>query len=172
MKKTAIIKMGVLATISLLLTGCGVAPKTPAGNTNASAVVSPSAETTGVTLTDGNNVINDVLPDQIVDLTQDASSAKTITMTSFYGAIAEGKKFPQFSIKEITVKKGDNVQMNITNTAGNHDFNIDEFNVHIETPKDKEVVAKFTASKSGRFIYYCSMPGHRAGGHWGILNVK
>jgi FtsP/CotA-like multicopper oxidase with cupredoxin domain len=172
MKKTVLLKLGALAAMGLLLAGCGTPPPAPESGVNAGTnAVSPAASSK-IRLVDGNNAIDDVMPDQIVDLTKDASPTKTITMTSFYGAIGEGKKFPQFSIKEITVKKGDAVQLNVTNTVGNHNLNIDEFNVHIETPKDVQVVAKFTANKSGRFIYYCSMPNHRAGGHWGVLNVQ
>ncbi|MFA7298562.1 MAG: hypothetical protein WC010_02850 [Candidatus Absconditabacterales bacterium] len=96
--------------------------------------------------------------------------AKEFTMTSFVEMVDE-KPHPQYSIKEMTVKKGELVRIKVTVTKGMHDFNIDEFNVHSETPLDQETVIEFTADKAGTFIYYCSKPGHRANGHWGTLTV-
>jgi len=63
------------------------------------------------------------------------------------------------------------VKVKITVTKGMHNFNIDEFNVHFATPINQETVVEFVADKVGKFIYYCSMPGHRANGHWGTLTV-
>ena len=56
-------------------------------------------------------------------------------------------------------------------TSGTHDFNIDEFNVHASTPTGKVTPVEFVADKSGEFVYYCSLPGHRENGHWGTLKV-
>lgn len=97
-------------------------------------------------------------------------TVKEFTMTSFT-EIIDGKYFPQFSSKEITVKKGDRVRIKITTTKGMHDFKIDEFNVYSETPLNQEVVIEFTADKVGDFVYYCTKPGHRQNGHWGTLKV-
>lgn len=96
--------------------------------------------------------------------------AKEFSMTS-YTDIVDGNYHPNFSVKEITVKKGDRVRIKITEISGMHNFNIDEYGVHIDTPLNKEVVAEFVADKAGEFIYYCSKPGHRANGHWGTLKV-
>ncbi len=95
---------------------------------------------------------------------------KEFSMTSFT-KILSGQYFPQYSLKEITVKKGDKVKIKITATSGMHDFNIDEFDVSAETPLNKETVVEFVADKAGTFIYYCSKPGHRKNGHWGTLIV-
>lgn len=95
---------------------------------------------------------------------------KDFTMKSFVELI-DGKPKPQYSLKEITVNKGDLVRINITVTKGMHDFNLDEFNIHATTPLNQEISVEFVADKSGDFIYYCSMPGHRQNGHWGTLRV-
>lgn len=95
---------------------------------------------------------------------------KEFSMDSFY-TIDNGTAHPQFSVKDLTVNKGDRVRITITNIKGNHDFNIDEFNVHAETPLNQSVTVDFIADKSGDFVYYCSKPGHRAAGHWGTLHV-
>ncbi|MEK7139606.1 MAG: hypothetical protein AAB817_02805 [Patescibacteria group bacterium] len=95
---------------------------------------------------------------------------KSFTMTSFY-ELVDGQPKPQFSVREIAVKKGDKVRIVVTNTKGGHDFNLDEFNVHVVTPLNQEVVVEFTADQVGDFVYYCNTPGHRALGHWGTLKV-
>jgi heme/copper-type cytochrome/quinol oxidase subunit 2 len=93
-------------------------------------------------------------------------SVKEFSMTAYYDA--QGK---WFSVKEMTVKKGDLVRIKATNTAGMHDVTIDEFKVYKTLPLNQEVTIEFTADKVGDFVYYCSMPGHRAGGQWGTLHV-
>ncbi|OGZ65511.1 MAG: hypothetical protein A2812_00020 [Candidatus Staskawiczbacteria bacterium RIFCSPHIGHO2_01_FULL_36_16] len=99
------------------------------------------------------------------------STVKEFTMTSFY-EIVDGQPRPQYSLKEITVNKGDSVRIKITVTKGMHDFKIDEFSVYADTKElNKEYVVEFTADKVGEFIYYCAKSGHRANGHWGTLIV-
>jgi len=98
--------------------------------------------------------------------TGSASSVKEFTMTAYFD-----EKGKWFSLKEMTVKKGDNVRLTITNTKGMHNFNIDELGIKKELPLNTPVVVEFTADKAGEFVYYCAMPGHRAGGQWGTLRV-
>jgi heme/copper-type cytochrome/quinol oxidase subunit 2 len=93
-------------------------------------------------------------------------AVKEFSMTSYFDA--DGK---WFSLKEISVKKGDTVRIKVTNTKGTHDFNIDEYSIKQMTPLDVETVIEFVADKAGVFEYYCSMPGHRAGGQVGTLKV-
>lgn len=98
------------------------------------------------------------------------NDVKEFSMNSFV-VFENSQPKPQYSIKEITVKKGDKVRLKITNTAGSHDFKIDEYNIYKETPLNQEQVVEFTADKTGNFIYYCTQPGHRQAGHWGTLKV-
>lgn len=95
---------------------------------------------------------------------------KEFTMTSFT-EIIDGKYYPQYSEKELTVNKGDLVRIKITTTSGKHDFKIDEFNVYSETPLEEEVIIEFIADEAGEFIYWCTKPKHRENGHWGTLTV-
>lgn len=106
-----------------------------------------------------------------VEKNQSAATAtqgdvKEFSMTSYYD-----EKGKWFSLKEISVKKGDTVRIKVTNTKGTHDFNIDEYGIKQMTPFNEETVIEFTADKVGEFAYYCSMPGHRAGGQVGTLKV-
>ena len=98
-------------------------------------------------------------------------AVKEFAMDSFV-EFADGKPKPQFSVKEITVNKGDLVKLKITVTSGMHDFKIDEFDVYADTKElNKEYLVEFTADKVGEFVYYCNQPGHRTNGHWGTLKV-
>ncbi|OGI19988.1 MAG: hypothetical protein A3J06_04670 [Candidatus Moranbacteria bacterium RIFCSPLOWO2_02_FULL_48_19] len=96
-----------------------------------------------------------------------AGDVKEFSMTSFYD-----EKGKWFSLKEISVKKGDVVRIKVTNIKGLHDFNIDEYGIKKATPLNQEVIIEFTADKVGEFEYYCSMPGHRQAGQFGKLIVK
>lgn len=97
-----------------------------------------------------------------------SGGVKEFTMTSYYDPV--GQK-PHFSVPEIAVKKGDTVRIKVTNTFGMHNFKIDEFNVFANTPLNEEVIVEFVADKTGEFVYYCAMPGHRAAGQFGTLRV-
>ena len=94
------------------------------------------------------------------------SAVKEFTMTAFYDDTGIW-----FSLKEISVSKGDIVRMKVTNIKGTHDFTLDEYGIKKMTPLNEEVVIEFTADKVGEFIYYCSVPGHRQKGQWGTLKV-
>lgn len=113
-----------------------------------------------------------IINKETVDLTSKTSMAdiKEFTMTSFVNMV-DGKPKPEYSLKEIIVKKGDLVRIKVTVTSGMHDFKIDEFNVYSDTKINEEAVVEFTADKAGEFIYYCTKPGHRQNGHWGTLKV-
>ncbi len=95
-----------------------------------------------------------------------SAPVKEFSMTSFYDNTGIW-----FSLKEISVNKGDLVRIKITNIKGMHDFKIDEFGVYSETPLNQETIIEFVADKSGEFIYYCAKPGHRQKGQWGTLKV-
>jgi len=101
---------------------------------------------------------------------EDESSVKEVSMDSFT-EIIDGKYFPQFSVKEITVKKGQTLRLKINTTSGMHNFKIDEFDVFSETPTGEVTTIEFTPDQVGEFVYYCAKPGHRALGHWGTLKV-
>lgn len=101
------------------------------------------------------------------DVAMNAGDVKEFSMTSFYD-----DKGKWFSLKEISVKKGERVRIKVTNTKGSHDFTLDEYGIKETTPLNKEVVIEFIADKAGEFTYYCSVPGHRQGGQFGKLIVK
>lgn len=78
-----------------------------------------------------------------------------------------------FTPNAITVNKGDKVTFILENVAGVHDLVIDELKV--KTPVIQTggtATVSFTASKSGSFVYYCDIPGHRQKGMFGTLVVQ
>lgn len=74
----------------------------------------------------------------------------------------------------LVVNPGDVVQITLINgQAVEHDLVIDEFGVSTGsvTQLNEERVITFTADQEGTFEYYCNVPGHRAAGMVGTLQV-
>lgn len=93
-----------------------------------------------------------------------AAATKTFTV--------EGGNFT-FSVKEMKVKKGDNVQVVFQNKEGFHDWILDEFNAKTKQIKAGETeTIEFVADKIGTFEYYCSVGKHRQMGMVGKLIVE
>ncbi len=93
----------------------------------------------------------------------ESSTAKVITMDagSFY-----------YSVKTITVKKGEKVKIIMTSRDMMHDLNIDELGVKLPITKSGETNSiEFTAGKVGTFEYYCSVGQHRKQGQVGKITV-
>jgi len=108
--------------------------------------------------------LSDQQTQQITEGTDKSTTKKTFNITggNFY-----------FVPNKITVNKGDQVTLVMTNAGGVHNINIDELGVKSSTIKTGEATSvTFTASKTGSFVYYCSIPGHRAKGMWGTLTVQ
>lgn len=124
-----------------------------------------SAPEAGVAGNNGqNSVIDSAAPAATGNNKEQA--VKEFTMTSFYDDTGIW-----FSLKEISVNKGEIVRIKVTNIKGTHDFTLDEYGIKKMTPLNEEVVIEFTADKAGEFIYYCSVSGHRQKGQWGTLKV-
>lgn len=79
----------------------------------------------------------------------------------------------EFSVKEIRVKKGDRVRINLAIEQGMHDWVLDEFGARTPQLKTGESgTVEFIADKAGTFEYYCSVPTHRQRGMVGKLIVE
>ena len=119
--------------------------------------------------------INNNQNNNVAEVVQVASENKSQIVKEFeiesFVEFIDGKPKPQFSLKEITVNKGDLVRIKITNIKGTHDFKLDEFGVFADTPLNQKITVEFMADKTGEFIYYCNQPGHRANGQFGTLKV-
>lgn len=96
-------------------------------------------------------------------------TSKTVTDKTFN--ITGGNFY--FVPNKIMVNKGDKVTFVMTNGGGMHDLVIDELGVKTPVIKSGEAAsATFTADKTGSFVYYCDVPGHREKGMWGTLTVQ
>ena len=98
----------------------------------------------------------------------DADSETAAVVKEF---AVSGKNF-SFTPALITVNKGNKVRITFQNTAGFHDFRIDEFGVATKQAQSPATeVLEFTADKVGSFEYYCSVGRHRVMGMKGTLKV-
>jgi plastocyanin len=79
----------------------------------------------------------------------------------------------KFSPATIAVKKGDTVKVTFVNSAGMHDWKIDEFNAVTKVLQSgQQETVQFVADKTGSFEYYCSVGNHRQMGMKGMLTVE
>ena len=61
-----------------------------------------------------------------------------------------------FSPSEITVKKGQPVELNIVSTDANHGLAIEEWGIRVDAPKGKTAVVKFLPTEVGTFQGKCA----------------
>jgi nitrite reductase (NO-forming) len=74
----------------------------------------------------------------------------------------------------LKVHEGEAVQINLVNGEGaEHDIIVDQYGVRTGRVVGKGASSSlfFTASKTGEFSYYCSVPGHREAGMEGRIDV-
>ncbi len=114
---------------------------------------------------DGDPMTDDSMVDVSIDSTVDTSA----------GAVSfnvEGTNH-QFSVKNMTVKKGQTVTINFANGDGMHDWVLDTFEGArtpvIKTGEKSSIT--FVADEVGTFEYYCSVGNHRERGMVGTFVV-
>jgi cytochrome c oxidase subunit 2 len=79
----------------------------------------------------------------------------------------------EYDIKEIRVKKGDTVTINLKSVGGFHDWVLDEFDAASPRINEgEETSVTFVADTVGTFQYYCSVMSHRQKGMIGYLIVE
>ena len=115
---------------------------------------------------------DNMIDEELSSIQNDEDSIVKEFYMESYSQMIDGKPAPRFSLSTIEVNKWDNVRFIIKTTSWKHNFNLDEFDINVDTPLDEEVVVEFVADKAWSFEYYCSMPWHRANGHWGTLIVN
>ncbi|MEJ5240521.1 MAG: copper-containing nitrite reductase [Anaerolineales bacterium] len=74
----------------------------------------------------------------------------------------------------LSARVGNTVKITLTSGDGvEHDIAFPDFNAKSEhvVGKGSSVTLTFTADKSGSFVYYCTLPGHREAGMEGKFNV-
>ncbi len=131
------------------------------------STMTPSEE---MTVGDDTAMTASTSPQTSTSTSADITAVKEFALDSFM-KMDGANRIAGFSVKDITVKKGDHVRIVVTNIAGTHDFNLDEFGVDVETPEGQKTTIEFTADKVGNFKYYCSKYNHRQLGQEGTLHV-
>jgi plastocyanin len=78
----------------------------------------------------------------------------------------------RFGQDEIHLKVGQTVTFTLDNKdLYAHSFDADDFDVHTAMPANSQVMASFTATRSGTFDFYCGVPGHTQAGMVGKIIV-
>lgn len=77
-----------------------------------------------------------------------------------------------FDPDRIRVDAGEAVAIVLTSSDVQHDFTIDALDAHVAVGPGETARGGFRAAGPGRYEFYCSVPGHRAGGMEGELVVE
>ncbi len=99
-------------------------------------------------------------------------SDETSATSNVKELMVEGSNF-KFAPNQLKVKTGDHVKITFKNTAGMHDFRIDDLGIATKVLRTGgQETIEFTADKAGSFEYYCSVGDHKAMGMKGMLVVE
>ncbi|MDX1413374.1 MAG: cupredoxin domain-containing protein [Candidatus Promineifilaceae bacterium] len=79
----------------------------------------------------------------------------------------------RFAAEVIKVQAGETVRLVLDNEDRlPHSFDVDEWDLHIAMPGNKQVTAEFTPDLPGEYRFYCGLPGHVEAGMVGTLIVE
>lgn len=109
---------------------------------------------------------------QTVQAQDKTQLSNTSSQTTQNEITIEAKEF-SMSPSNATVNKGEVTILykNIGHVA--HSFVIGDLGIKVDAIRPGETTTiKFTANQSGSFEFWCGVPGHKAAGMHGILNVK
>ena len=88
------------------------------------------------------------------------------------GEIAVTATYPRFQPAKIEVTKDKAVRLKLTSADAAHTFTVDELGINFSIPSHQTVTQEITVNKTGAYTFYCAVPGHRAAGMQGTLEVK
>lgn len=82
-----------------------------------------------------------------------------------------------YSEERLAVSPGESLEITLTNSQGNHDFDIDELNIDTEVISQGEtntvtVTIPEDAQTGTEYAYYCSVGNHRTQGMEGTIVVE
>jgi plastocyanin len=74
----------------------------------------------------------------------------------------------------IHVNRGETVRLRLINSSGVHDIAIPAFNVQSAklTRRGTRTTIQFSSEKTGEYVYFCTIPGHRSAGMEGTIIVE
>jgi plastocyanin len=77
-----------------------------------------------------------------------------------------------FSPKNLKVKAGQKVTIALHSKDSVHDFTVQGGDTVVEVGGDKTKRGTFKLAKAGKYVFYCSIPGHRAAGMHGTITAN
>jgi plastocyanin len=77
-----------------------------------------------------------------------------------------------FSPKNFKVKAGKKITITLHSKDSVHDFTIQGGDTVVEVGGGKTKTGSFKLAKPGKYIFYCSIPGHRAAGMQGTITAN
>lgn len=158
----------VLVPVALLLSACGGGddPTIPAASDTSTAhgAMTESSGNSGMDM--GGMKMGDddtAMSDGHGEASEARAGAREVpvTATSF-----------RFEPAEIRARVGENLAIVLTATDILHDFTIDELGAHVAADRGQTATGGVTATKPGRYTYYCTVAGHRQAGMQGTLIVE
>lgn len=79
----------------------------------------------------------------------------------------------EFDPDTIEVDAGEDIAIELAAEDAEHDFVIDELELHVvAADKGERATGGFTAPSAGTYTFYCSVAGHRGAGMEGTLVVR
>lgn len=78
----------------------------------------------------------------------------------------------RFDPDEIEAQVGEDLAIVLNSDDILHDFTIDKLDAHIAAEPGETSQGGLGPDEPGRYIYYCSVPGHREAGMEGVLVVE
>ena len=81
-----------------------------------------------------------------------------------------GRSF-EFEPEDITVRRGEDIAVELSSEDSLHDFTIDELDAHVAAERGATSVGGVRADEAGRYTFYCWVEGHREAGMEGIVVV-
>lgn len=112
-------------------------------------------------------------PEGAPEVTPPEEAPPEVTVPEVKEFIVSGTEY-SFSPSSISVRAGDQVKVTFQNTGRiAHNFVVEGLGVNTRTiGGGKTDTVEFTAPTSGTYTIFCSVPGHRAAGMEGTLEVE
>lgn len=102
-----------------------------------------------------------------------ADTGQTAAVPANGRIVVIGKEF-KFIPNAIRVKKGQHVAIVFKNKGkASHNLTIPELGLHTKTIHARsQATLEFTATKAGRYRFWCTVPGHKGAGMKGVVTVS
>lgn len=77
-----------------------------------------------------------------------------------------------FTPRTIRVQPGEEIALTLRSADNSHDFAVDGLGLVGDVAGGETTTQRLRIDETGKFTYYCTIPGHRAGGMEGTITVR